>query len=342
VPDPSDRAALLPAAPLSLLLDGRPLFGAWAGAVQDTGLARLGRPYAQGLARLLCEKKWVYLLTASPEAFLCLAVIDGGPVHTGFCGLLDRSSGSLLCDESPLYPPVCARVSDEAARGPFASLLGPGARISFTREGSSIAVRASLGGCKVDLSLDLSCALPPLSACAALSETRFDFTQKTPWLRASGEVSAGGRRLRFDGDPAGLDFTHGHLARRTEWRWAYGMGKAASRRVAFNCSEGFLGPGGLENVLWVEGEGGGPQALGPVAFSFDPKDSKAPWFLRGKGLALEFLPEGARAQDKSALGLLSSRYVQPFGRFRGHVTTASGERLAMACDGVTEDHAAVW
>jgi hypothetical protein len=64
--------------------------------------------------------------------------------------------------------------------------------------------------------------------------------------------------------------------------------------------------------------------------------------VRGGGLELEFTPEGARSQDTNVAGLLTSRYVQPFGRFRGRLTTAAGERLRVELDGVTEDHTAVW
>lgn len=339
MPTANDRPTPLAPAQGALVERGAPRFGAWSGSLPDTALDLLSAPYAQGLARKLREKKWIYVLTSTPEVFVCLGVVDAGYLHSGFCGVFDRQSQRLLYDASPVLPPICASVSDEAALGPFARLVGPGTRVSFLREGSTVRVSASLNGCEIALVLDQSSALPPLSACAAIAGDRFDFTQKTPWLTARGEVRTAGKTFRFEGAPAGLDFTHGHLARRTEWRWAFGMGLCAGKRIALNCSEGFLDPSGPENVVWVDGA---PAALGPVTFSFDPKDRTAHWFLRGGGLELDFTPEGARAMDTDVLGVITSRYVQPFGRFRGHLTTPEGERLPVELDGVTEDHTAVW
>jgi hypothetical protein len=60
------------------------------------------------------------------------------------------------------------------------------------------------------------------------------------------------------------------------------------------------------------------------------------------GLDFVFTPEGRRAQNID-LKVVASRYVQPFGTFRGHVTAASGERIVIeALPGVTEEHAARW
>jgi hypothetical protein len=339
MPPATDRPTPLAPAPSALLSSGAPLFGSWSGSLPDTALDLIAAPYATGLARKLREKKWVYVLTSTPEVFACLGIVDAGYLHSGFCAVFDRQSGRLLADTSPVLPPVCASVSDDAATGPFARLVGPGVRASIVREGATVRVSADLGGAGFSLVLDRSTALPPLSACASIPGDRFDFTQKSVWLTARGEVSAAGKTFRVDGAPAGLDFTHGHLARRTEWRWAFGMGLCAGKRVAFNCSEGFLGPSGPENVVWVDGA---PALLGPVTFSFDPKDRRAHWFLRGGGLDLDFTPEGARTMDTDVLGAITSRYVQPFGRFRGHLTTTEGERLPVELDGVTEDHTAVW
>jgi hypothetical protein len=339
MPSAPDRPALLQPAPAALVQGGALAFGAWAGAVKEASLDLLGPGYAGGLSRRLREKRWIYLLASTPEAFVCLAVVDLGYLHSGFCGVFDRLERRLLFDANPILPPVCGRVSDDAAGGPFARLVGPGVEASFVRDAAAVRVRARFGDCSVDLALDPSTALPPLSVCAEIAPGRFDFTQKTPWLTARGEVRAGGKTFPFDGAAAGLDFTHGHLARRTEWRWAFGMGRCAGQPIALNCSEGFLGAGGAENVVWV---GGAPAALGPVRFSFDPKDPAARWHLSGGGLELEFTPEGARSQDTDVLGLITSRYLQPFGNFRGHLTTTAGERLEIELDGVTEDHTAVW
>ena len=170
----SQPVECLTPAPATLVEDGAPRFGSWSGSVADTTFDRLAAPFARGLARKLREKKWIYLLTSTPEVFVCLGIVDAGYLHSGFCGVLDRASGKLLSDANPVLPPVCARVSEEAALGPFAKLVGPGVRAAFAREGANVRVTARISDCSIDLTLDSAAAFPPLSTCASLGPDRFD------------------------------------------------------------------------------------------------------------------------------------------------------------------------
>jgi hypothetical protein len=70
-----------------------------------------------------------------------------------------------------------------------------------------------------------------------------------------------------------------------------------------------------------------------------------PWRIRsGDGAVdLTFAPEGQRAQDTNVLGLLTSRYVQPFGSFSGRIALPGLAPLELEkVPGVTEDHFARW
>lgn len=327
-------------APAALVAYGAPVAGSFAGSITDAFLQSLTSPFPRGVGRLLVEKKWVYALVAGRDAFLCLCIIDAGYLHSGFLGVFDRAGGSLLADYEAVLPPLFARVSDAPGGALFARLSAPRARAEIARDGSRVQLSAAWGEAKVDLVLDAAQAPLPLSACAPLGEGRFDFTEKSVLLSAQGQVRVGGRTLAFDGAPAGLDYTHGFFRRDTSWRWAFGMGKANGRPLAFNFSEGLLGEEGPECVVWVDGA---PALVGPVAFEFDPRDPAKPWGLRGRGVELEFTPEGRREQSVDVLGVLVSRYVQPFGTFRGYVTAESGERVDVEeVVGVTEDHLARW
>ena len=55
-------------------------------------------------------------------------------------------------------------------------------------------------------------------------------------------------------------------------------------------------------------------------------------------------PEPQQRQEQTIdLKLISSRYVQPFGSFSGHVTSPAGERIEVRdLPGVAEDHEALW
>lgn len=333
----------LPPAPAQLVVHGLPQFGAFTGLPGDAHFGQLGRPYASGLAARLTEKRWLYTLVTGPDVFVCLAIIDLGYLSSGFLSVFDRRARKLVFDENLVLPPGFARVSDDPGAGQSAELKGfQSARIA--RDGDRVHVEARWGRCAVDLLLDAGPALPPLGACAAVAPGRFDYTQKWVHLAATGDVKVGKLVFPLEGAPAGLDYTHGQLARDTRWRWAFADGFAGRQRVAFNFSEGFLGPrgeDGAENAVWVDGA---PCAVGPVTFAFDPNDPFAPWTIRSAdgGVDLAFTPEGFRAQDLD-LKLILSRYVQPFGEFRGHLTAPDGTRVELeGLAGVTEDHAARW
>jgi len=321
--------------------DGAPTFGAWSGGVEDASFAGLGEDYPRGLvARRLVEKRWVYLLVPAREAMLALAIVDAGYLSSGFCAVLDRGSGKLLFDSSPVLPPLCASIGDAPGDGLKARLLGPRIEARIERRGGRIEVEARWMTAGADLVLDAGAAPPPLSVCSRIDMRHFNFTQKLVAVPAEGEIRAGNIRFEVRGDLCGLDFTHGFPARETKWHWAFASGKAGPHLVGFNLSEGFL-PGSPENAVWVDGP---PCAAAPVRFEGDFPDPDATWRIRGEDGALDlvFTPEGRRAKNID-LGVVASRYVQPFGTFQGHVSAASGERIEIHdLPGVTEEHSARW
>ena len=326
----------LPAAPESLAgTDGRPRFGLYAGSLRDASFAGL-KDLPGPLQRRLMEKKWQYVFVATPEMMLSLAVIDAGYLASGICAVFDRGSRRLLVNENPVLPPICAQVGEAPADGMSARLLGPAIRARLQRAGGRVSIQAKWAHADVDLLLDANRAPLPMTAVAEAGEPgRFDLTQKTVLVPAEGEVRAGNVRFPVQGQLAGLDYTHGFLARETAWRWGFASGRAGSRLVAFNFSEGFLGGEG-ENVVWIDGE---PQATGPVGFSFDAADPLGQWRLRSEDgrVDLVFHPEGHRAQTID-LKLIRSRYLQPFGTYSGTVNGAAVDSLP----GVAEDHSALW
>jgi len=329
-------ASPLPEAPARLVGDdGAPRFGLYAGSVADASFAGL-KDLPGPLQRRLIEKRWQYVLVATPEMMLALAVIDLGYLSSGICAVFDRGSRRLLANENPVLPPICARVGEAPGDGMSARLMGPAIRARIQQTAGRISIQASWAHADVDLELDANRAPPPLTAIAPVgSPGRFDFTQKTVLLPAEGEVRAGNIRFPVQGQLAGLDYTHGFLARETAWRWAFGGGRAGSRLVAFNFSDGFL-EGDGENAAWIDGE---PVAVGPVQFSFKPEEPRAPWRVHSADgrVDLAFQPEGQRAQAVD-LKLISSRYMQPFGTFSGTLCGVPVEGLP----GVAEDHTALW
>jgi hypothetical protein len=325
----------LPEAPSRLAgTDGRPQFGLYAGSLGDASFAGLQLPGL--LQRRLIEKKWQYVFVATPEMMLSLAVIDCGYLASGICAVFDRGSRRLLVNDNPVLPPICAQVGEEAAEGMSARLIGPAIRARIQRTGGRVSIQATWAHADVDLMLDANRAPPPITAIAEVGAPgRFDVTQKTVLVPAEGEVRAGNIRFPVQGHFAGLDYTHGLLARETSWRWAFGCGRAGSHLLGFNFSEGFV-QGEGENAVWIDGE---PHAVGAIRFSLQPEKPLAAWRVQsGDGrVDLTFHPEGYRAQTID-LKLILSKYLQPFGTFSGTVGGIPVEALP----GVAEDHAARW
>ena len=335
---PADLPSQLPPAPARLAgVDGAPQSGLFSGSVGDASFAGLTPPYAPSfLERRLIEKKWQYLFVATREMMLSLAIIDTGYLSSGICAVFDRGSRRLLANENPVLPSISARIGDAPADGSSARLVGVNLRASIERADGRISVRASWGHTDVELDLDTREAPAPLTAIAPVAGPgRFDLTQKTVLVPAEGEVRCGNASFPVLGELAGLDYTHGFLARETAWRWAFATGRAGSRRVAFNFSEGFL-QGAGENAIWIDG---GPQPAGSISFTFDGNAPLSPWRIRSEDgrVDLVFQPEGYRAQTID-LKLILSRYLQPFGTFSGQLHGVQVDGLA----GVTEDHAARW
>lgn len=318
----------LPKAPDHLFFEGAPREGLFAGAVLDSSFRDARPPFALGaVERRLVEKKWQYLFVSDREVMLTLAILDAGYLSGGICAVFDRGSRRLLADEAPILPPLFATVAERPAD---ASLRGPRIFARIEKNGDRYAVRATWAHCEIDLLLDAALAPPPASAIAAVGNPgRFDYTQKSALLRASGIVRSGNVTFTIDDGPAGLDYSHGFFEHEIAWRWAF----AAGPGVAFNLSDGFM-QGQGENVVWLEGA---PRPAGAVTFEFDKLAPLSPWRIRGDSVDLTFKAEGVRTKSID-LKLVSSTYAQPFGTFEGRILGAAVEGIA----GIAEDHVARW
>ena len=120
--------------------------------------------------------------------------------------------------------------------------------------------------------------------------------------------------------------------------WSGGRLRATPHRVGLNLSAEVYDKDGAsqENAFWLDGQ---LYVLGPVRFELPERSRLAisPWMLRGDEVDLRFTPLGAR-QDEMRLPMLSSRFVQPYGRFEGLVRGVAIRDVF----GVVEDHDSLW
>jgi len=198
---------------------------------------------------------------------------------------------------------------------------------------------------KLELTWDLLAAgaPPPLTVIAPVDGGVVNVTQKWAGLLSFGTAEVDGRRYSLDGGVGGLDYTHGYLARRTAWRWAFLCGRLDDGTpIGVNLVEGFNESRDdvNENALWLGDE------LLPLArarFSWNPNDIFHPWAVRTTdgAIDLRFRPLGAH-QELRDLVLVKSAFKQPVGLWEG--TVKVGDRVYTVKDapGVAEDQSVVW
>ncbi len=346
---PGARAAArpmpaLPAAPPAPTdAHGAPLFGAYEGTMRTLSWRGLRSPFRRGpVWRRLHEKRWHYASVQTDEVILALALFHSGYARSVFAYLFDRQRRAMLFDRTTTLPPSPrVRIGHDPATGPRATFGGRRhvlASIARDRPGGPVRLEMSWRGLEVQAELDTDASVP-LTVVCPIEDGTAHVTQKSNVLPASGRARVGKRVVDLRGW-GGLDFSSGFLARRTQWRWAWGAGSSERHGpVGFNLSQGFLGA--EENVVWVDGR---PWRCGPAQFLYTRRGGQAPWrILAGDGaLDLEFRPDGARAADVD-YGLVRSRYVQPVGAFHGSVRLPDGRVIVLAgIPGVTEDHEATW
>lgn len=325
--------------------DGSPRFGSFAGSLPRVDLGPLGKPLPY---RLLHHKRWVYLAIASGDVFVGLAVVNLGYATNTFAFAFERTRG-MLADCSTIGHFRSAAVADSFDSGPtIARFSSPRANVSIVRAGDTVDVDARFSRELVlRARLDAKVSHPALSAIGPIPGGMVNATEKQALLPVTGELTTSGESRSLDGAFGGWDYTHGYLARHTQWRWAYLLGRTREgQRVGMNLVQGFLGE--TECAVWLVPEHAGTAGdeLHPVGegrFEFDARDPLAPWRITTTcgAVDLRFSPGGMHAEDKD-FKLLKSKFVQPVGTYEGTIrvgnTTATLERVL----GVAEDQDVLW
>lgn len=323
--------------PSSVVLDGAPAQGRYAGCIDRLDWRGLGAAHRRGpLWMRLHHKRWHYVGIGNERLFIGVAIVDIGWTGTAFAYLFDRAQRRLLADWSQDgLPGLQVRIGDAPLRGARASFRGWRSRLDLQERDDVLQLQVEIPGLRLQAELAMPQS-PPLLAIGPIADGIAHATLKTTAMRVQGWAEAGGERFLLDDATAALDASNGLLARDTAWRWA----SAHSPQLGFNLQQGYFGA--QENALWLDGE------LIPLAaadFVFDPKAPLAPWRLRTEDglLELRFTPEGLRAEDRN-LGIAASHYVQPIGRFDGFVraSTQAPAREVRHLLGVTEDHRSRW
>jgi hypothetical protein len=332
-----------PAAPDNIIdADGQPRMGRFAGRTGAIDWSQLSAPHARsGLWRHFHHKRWQYVALSTPELFCGIAIVDVGWTNTAFGYVFERRQGRQIAAFSRNgIPGLSARVS--ACPGGASRFRCFGSRIDYQPPADILAsdrkYRLSLqcNQFDIDAEFDAGHAAPLLLAVGPAVNGSVHATQKSPGMPLNGTVRVDSQRFDLQGGVASFDYSNGLLARDTEWRWA----SAHGLNIGFNLQAGYFG--NRENVLWLDGQ---LHALGHACFDYDRHAPLAPWHIYTDDglLDLQFLPEGARRENKNLL-IAATRYIQPIGSFSGWVRAErnAAPRLVEGLAGVTEEHFSRW
>lgn len=267
------------------------------------------------------EKRWQMVALADDQAFVSVVIADFGYLGYGFAYAYHRASGR--CLKVKAYAPLGLGVQVATAPDEGVSCLSaPGRRMRY--DAAAGRLELSSASLRADLRFERG---QPFDAGWRIPTAGEHRTRKRMGDPGAGTLVISGRALALRGHGL-FDWSQGRLARETAWRWAAGVGSAGGQRVAWNLRTGFDDPTQAENACWVDGI---PQALGPATI-----EPGQPWRIQAGPLALRFTVDGAHAEDLN-LGLIASRYQQPWGRFAG-----TWDGVPLTGYGVVEDHWARW
>lgn len=272
-------------------------------------------------------KTWEYVAVVADDVFLAAAIAHLGYLGFAFAYAFDRNSG--VCKSFGAIIPLAmgTRVAIDPTQG-GSHFSYPFGRIDIENRPRTLKMRFTGVIAAVRFEEVLPWEVRWLTRGGG--ENR---TFKAMGLPASGFCEISGRRHAIAGHGL-LDWTVGRPARETEWRWAAGVGRAGETLMAWNFRTGFDDPAQRENVVWISGI---PRQVG-LATIEPPREDAAPavWTVSQGGLKLNFEEHGQR-QESLNLGLIASRYRQPWGRFSGTFEGAPVDGY-----GVAEDHWARW
>lgn len=328
-----EPSAALPPAPARLPQpgdEGPPAWGRYAGPVTDTRTLAWD---ADPLRRRSQRKAWTFVGAYTERYTAGFALVDAGHTATAFAYLHDRATGRLR-EAHTLVPLGFPEAFQAGAREPWrlSSLDGTWA---LTPEGEGW--RASFTGLQFSLSLELGAAPQGMSVLAPAQERPFHHTFKAAALPARLAFQAVGEQWSVPARGV-LDFSKGYPPRNVFWNWASFVGTTEDGRTfGLNLTAEFNNA--LENVLWLDGQ---PVPLGTALFRYTPSDVRKEWRLSTADgvLDVRFLPDGLR-EENIALGVIESRFQQPFGRFEGTLQL-QGRTVRVSGSGVVEQHWATW
>ena len=329
--------------------DGRPNFGLYSKPLAELNYADFVPPGGVGpirtalLGKAIKPKRWIYTGFVTPSHVIGCAIVQLNYAAKEFVYAYDRWSKQFYTQNSfsPLGGDASFKGSSVEGEARFKN---EHASLEFKFDGEKRAARISIGS-DLRLNADIEASANPLSLVSRVGYRGYNYTHKEAGLKAKGSITLKGKEYSFDSSEtyAVIDYTLGVLARETFWNWASGGGVCESgERIGINLVRGINDTGETENAAWVGDE---LIKADVVNFIYNQGDFMEPWKISsmdGK-IDLEFTPENMLKDSTNILGIIESRFHQPFGKFSGVVKDNGGKaRKLVDFYGFVEEHYAKW
>jgi hypothetical protein len=328
--------------------DGRPIFGVRCSPFESFNLSDFriyGTGKKNGFTKSIVTrfrlKRWEYIGVCSSEVIFGAAVVGLGYMTNMFAYVFDREKGGIKQAETIIPFQKENLFSGSSASGAV-RLKRKDASFEFNNSAKSVSAKISAGaGINAELSLIKS--EEPLCCSSRVGMGGFNYTHKEAGIPARGVISLEGKKWEIkENESSGVfDYTFGYLARNTFWNWAAGGGSDLSgNRIGFNLVQGINETGFTENAFWINGR---IIKTDVMDFRYNDTDLLKPWKIESNDgkVDISFYPEGERSADIN-IGLVASRFHQPFGKFGGRLTDGKDSWEFKNAAGFTEEHYAKW
>lgn len=308
----------------SNFLTARVPFGLYSGPVMDMSTR------AWSSVRRSQRKVWMYAGAFNSQYYTGFAIADAGIAATAFAYFYDAENHR-FAEEKVTLPFGFPRAFDPDLNSAW-RLKG----FAINRSGNKIICTYS--GRKLKLEMQLTEVRAGASTIAPAGFRPFHHTYKNLLMPVQVKASLEGRNISFEGKIGSIDFSKGYPPRHTFWNWASLNGiTEGGLALGINLVADFNN--GIENALWVNDQ---IVPLSQALFSYKRPAEKSKWQITTTDgrLEMEFFPNGQRSEHINAL-LMQSRFVQPFGSFKGTINL-DGAKLPFTAYGVVEEHQALW
>lgn len=334
---------------MSIIKNGKPVFGCWKGEISEIDLSEYRRKKFSDLWLSTREKRWLYVGIYTEDVIIGLAIVNASYVGNAFCYVYDRKR-DILWEQERVIPLAKGIRVDRGLHKGIVSYKTPTEKIYIETDLEQgkrfVDVQLKSEGRDIDIRVEIIDSIkksPPLQVLTPTSAEDFTFTHKNVGLPVLGSVRLGNVRYEFDPekDSAVIDYTIGFPARETFWNWASATGRLDDGRwIGLNLVAPIFDSENNENAFWI---GGDWIKVSGVTFEYDPKKPMEKWKISSKDgiLDLCFEPSGRRVQDLN-YQVVVSRFQQPYGVFIGTVKLPTGEVITIEIPGVVEEHFARW